>query len=86
MVFVAPRLQWRRESPLGNLGMDFGLFEGIRDNSAMTAADHDAFYRLLRLARNADPARLDRDAERLDASSPGCRPCFAIRPRSAAAW
>ena len=68
-VIVAPRLQWRPETPLGNLGMDFGLFEGISDNFALTAADHDAFYRLLQLARSADPDRLRRDAERLDASS-----------------
>ena len=75
-VLVAPRLQWRGESPLGNLEMDFGLFEGIQDRAALTAADHDAFYRLLELARNADPARLDRDAERLDASSRGLAALF----------
>jgi hypothetical protein len=75
-VLVAPRLQWRGESPLGNLGMDFGLFEGIQDNSAMTAADRDAFYRLLLLARNADPARLARDAEQLDAASSGLPALF----------
>ena len=75
-VVVAPRLQWRAESPLGKLGMDFGLFDGISDNSALTAADHDAFYRLLLLARNTDPDRLSRDAERLDASSQGLPALF----------
>ena len=70
---------------LGNLGMDFGLFEGIQDNSRMTAADHDAFYRLLLLARNADPARLSRDAEQLDGSPRGLPalfrdPAAAARP------
>ena len=75
-VFVAPRLQRRGDSPLGNLGMDFGLFEGISDNSPLTATDRDAFYRLLLLARNADPARLNRDAEHLDGSSPGLPALF----------
>jgi hypothetical protein len=75
-VLVAPRLEWRPESPLGNLEMDFALFEGIRDNAAMASADRDAFYRLLLLARNADPARLSRDAEQLDASSSGLPALF----------
>ena len=76
VVIVAPRLQWRKDSPLGNLGMDFGLFDGIRDNSPVTAADRDAFYRLLLLARNAGPVRLDRDADRLDGSSTGLPALF----------
>lgn len=75
-VLVAPGLQWRPQSPLGNLEMDFALFEGVSDNSAMMAADHEAFYRLLELAKNADPARLGRDAERLDASSGGLPALF----------
>jgi hypothetical protein len=75
-VFAAPRLEWRPESPLGNLDMDFGLLERIRDQSALTAADREAFYRLLQLAKNADPARLSRDAGDLDASSQGLRALF----------
>jgi len=75
-VVVAPRLEHRPDSPLGNLGMDFGLFEGIRDGAPMTAADHDAFYRLLRLTRKADSARFDHDAERLDESFAGLPALF----------
>ena len=56
--------------------MDYGLFEGIRDDSAMAAADHEAFYRLLLLARTADPANLRREAERLDPSSQGLPALF----------
>jgi hypothetical protein len=79
VVLVAPRLQWRAASPLGNLGMDFGLLEGIQDRSALMAADHEAFYRLLRLAKNADPARLDRDAVDLDGPSQ-CLPALFQDP------
>ena len=50
---------------------DQGLLAGIQDGSALTAADHEAFYRLLELAKNADPARLRGDAEQLDASPRG---------------
>ena len=81
-VLVAPRLRApcthgrRSDSPLGKLGMDCALFEGIRDDTAMTAADHEAFYRLLILARNADPADLRREAERLDPASQGLPALF----------
>ncbi len=76
VVLVAPRLQWRGEPPLGNFDMDFGLLEGISDNSPLTAADRDAFYRLLQLARKADAASLGHDAQRLDAASSGLLALF----------
>ena len=76
IVLVAPRLQRRGDSPLGRLAMDFGLLEGVQDATALTAADREAFYRLLQLARDADPARLSRDAERLDGSSQGLSVLF----------
>ncbi len=75
-VLVAPRLRWRGESPLGNLAMDFGLLEGIHDDTALTAADQKAFYRLLQLAKNANPARLIRDAEHLEGSPQGLPALF----------
>ena len=75
-VLVAPRLQWRPQSPLADLGMDFGLFEGIQDDLPLMAADHEPFYRLLQVTRNADPDRLGREAERLDGHSPGVAELF----------
>jgi hypothetical protein len=66
-VFVASRLEWRSETLLGDLGMDAGLLEGIRDNVPLTAAEAPAFYRVLILAKQTDPARLAREAQRLDA-------------------
>ena len=56
--------------------MDFGLFAGVHDNSPLTIDDSEAFYRLLLLARDADPARLNRDAEIFDRSSPGLPALF----------
>ena len=75
-VVVAPRLQSRWDSPLGKLGMDCGLMEEIHDGSALTAADHEAFYRLLLLAKNADPAALSREADCLDTSTQGLAELF----------
>src|SRR5208337_4303409 len=75
-VLVAPRLRWHDDSPLGKLGMDFGLFEGIRDDSPMTAADRDAFYCLLLLAKKADPDHLTSDAKRGDGSLRGLPALF----------
>ena len=77
VIVAAAAVQWRDDSPLGDLGMDFGLLQGIQDQSALTAADHEAFYRLLLLAENADPARLGVAMRRdLDASSPGLPALF----------
>jgi hypothetical protein len=75
-VVVAPRIEWRPDSPLGKLGMNLALFEGIQDRSRMTAADHDAFYRLLQIATSADTARLIREAQRLDDSPAGLPALF----------
>jgi hypothetical protein len=75
-VIVAARLQWRPDMPLARCGMDFGLLDGIQDNSALTAADSEAFYGLLRLARDAGSARLDQDADQLDASGQGLSSLF----------
>ena len=50
-VLVAPRLLARAAGPLGDLDFDRGLFEGIRDNAPVTAADSGAFYRLLALTK-----------------------------------
>jgi hypothetical protein len=75
-VVVVPRMEWRPESPLADLGMDFGLLEKIQDRSPMTAADYDAFYALLLLAKDADPARLSRWSRPLDDSAAGLAALF----------
>jgi len=84
-VIIAPRLRWLDDSPLGKLGMDFGLFDGIRDNFPITAADRDAFYCLLLLTRHVDPDYLKSDAEPSDGSRRALPDLFRDRPHSAAA-
>lgn len=47
MVVAAPRVAWRPGTPLGSLGMDYGLFDGVQDGRRLVAADADAFYAVL---------------------------------------
>jgi hypothetical protein len=47
LVLAAPRVAWRPGTPLGSLGMDYGLFDTVRDGQRLVAADADAFYALL---------------------------------------
>ena len=75
-VVVARRIERCPDTPLGNLGMDYGLFEGIRDGTPMTAADHEGFYRLLQLTSKANSGQLDCDSERLDDSPAGLPALF----------
>ena len=75
-VFVSPRLGWRPDSPLANWGMDYAMLEGIQDDSALSATDHGAFYRMLQLAKRADPARLNHEAVLWDASEQGVPALF----------
>jgi hypothetical protein len=67
-VLVAPHPQWQKDTPLGNLGMDLGLMDGIRDNCPLNAADSDAFFQLLVLTKKADTACWPHEAERVDSN------------------
>ena len=47
LVLVARRVAWHPATPLGTLGMDYGLFDTIVDGQRLVAGDTDAFYALL---------------------------------------
>ncbi|MEN6405639.1 MAG: hypothetical protein ABFC77_04120 [Thermoguttaceae bacterium] len=66
-IFVAPRLAWYPDDPLGRLGMDFGLLESMQNEKPFdprSAADSEAFYQMLAAVGRAKPGRLLRDAKR----------------------
>lgn len=44
---VAPRVAWNPPTPLGGLGMDYGLFDTVVDGQRLVAGDTDAFYAML---------------------------------------
>lgn len=58
ITLVADRIAWRPGTPLGALGMDYGLFDTVRDGRKLTAEDSDAFYGMLAAAGRANPTGL----------------------------
>ncbi|HET6878647.1 MAG TPA: hypothetical protein VFI31_00650, partial [Pirellulales bacterium] len=46
-VLIARRLAWYPPTPLGDLGMDVGLFDEISSRPGLTADDRECFYQLL---------------------------------------
>ncbi len=47
LLLVSPRVAWFPDTPLGRLGMDYGLFDKVVDGAKLVAADADAFYAML---------------------------------------
>ena len=47
LVAATARVAWEPDTPLGRLGMDYGLFDTVRDGGRLAAGDADAFYGLL---------------------------------------
>lgn len=50
---VSTRLSWWPETPLGRLGMDYGLLGSVRDGHPLEAEEADTFYSVLAACRNA---------------------------------
>ena len=59
LTLVSPRVAWRPGTPLGSLGMDYGLFDGVQDGRKLLASDADAFYDMLAAAGRATPEGLE---------------------------
>lgn len=63
-IFVAGRMAWHPATVLGNLGMDVGLLDDVRDKSAILAEERECFYQLLAAAGRASTADLQRRTNR----------------------
>ena len=50
---VSTRLSWWPETPLGRLGMDYGLFGSVHDGQPLEAEEAEAFYSVLAACRDA---------------------------------
>ena len=59
MTLVTSRVAWRPGTPLGSLGMDYGLFDSVQDGRKLVADDADAFYAMLAAAGRATPEGLE---------------------------
>jgi len=58
VVIAAAGVSWFPPTPLGKLGMDYGLFDSVADGQKLVAGDTEAFYGLLAAARRATQADL----------------------------
>lgn len=63
-VFVAQRVAWYPQTVLGDLQMDYGLFDNVTQKSALTAAEGLGFYEMLAAAGRAAPSQLLRHGDR----------------------
>lgn len=62
LVFCAARLAWYPDDLLGNLGMDVGLLDAVRDGRPLAAGDREAFYQMLAAVGRASNEELLRQA------------------------
>ncbi|MHB1035608.1 MAG: hypothetical protein ACYC35_03010 [Pirellulales bacterium] len=63
-MFVAERIAWYPATGLGDLGMDVGLFDEVRDGAPILARERECFYQLLAAVGRANPRGLLDRAER----------------------
>src|SRR4029078_5145388 len=56
-VFFARRPGWYPQTYLGDLGMDYGLYDDVRDVTGDLQQEHEALYRLFTTMRKADQSR-----------------------------
>lgn len=56
LLVAAARVAWQPATPLGGLGMDYGLFDSVEDGQKLVAGDTEAFYATLAAAGRIEPA------------------------------
>jgi hypothetical protein len=57
-VFAAERLAWYPPTPLGDLGFDYGLFDGVEQNQPNLRQEREAFYSMLAAVGLAKPGAI----------------------------
>ena len=57
-IFAADRLEWFPRTPLGDLGMDYGLYDDVRPFSSDLSAERECLFQLLVLMKKVDFAKL----------------------------
>jgi hypothetical protein len=75
---AATRLAWHPATPLGELNVDVGLLDDVRDDAPLTALDREAFYGILAAMRQAKPGQLLQTAK--DELKRNQRPAFSVVP------
>ncbi|MBA4015648.1 MAG: hypothetical protein C0483_00525 [Pirellula sp.] len=57
-IFAADRLEWFKRTPLGDLGMDYGLYDDVRPFSSDLSAERECLFQLLVAMKKVDFAKL----------------------------
>lgn len=57
-IFAADRLEWFKRTPLGDLGMDYALYDDVRPFSSDLSAERECLFQLLVLMKKVDFAKL----------------------------
>jgi hypothetical protein len=60
LLFAAGRIAWHPDTPLGKLGMDYGLLDEVHDKTGLE--ERETFYQMLAAVRRADADALRRTA------------------------
>ena len=63
LLFAADRISWHAPTLLGYLGLDYGLFDAVRDKTALT--EREVFYQMLSIARRMSPEYIEMQVRRL---------------------
>ena len=58
LLLAAAGVGWFPPTPLGSLGMDYGLFDSVSDGQKLGAGDTEAFYAMLTAVGRATPAAI----------------------------
>jgi hypothetical protein len=58
LYFAADRVAWHPDTVLGNISMDYGLFDAVRHDRAVTDSERECFYQLLAAAQRAPRERM----------------------------
>jgi len=58
LLMAAAGVGWFPPTPLGSLGMDYGLFDSVRDGQKLGAGDTEAFYAMLEAVGRTTPAEM----------------------------
>lgn len=59
LVVASSHVAWFPDTPLGRLGMDYGLFDSVIDGKKLVAEDAAAFYAMLAAAGRTSAAEVD---------------------------
>ena len=64
LLVAATAVSWQPPTPLGQLGMDYALFDTVVDDRKLEPGDTEAFWRVMAAARRTTPAEVARAAGR----------------------